>query len=34
VPGFDAGARAQAVADAAIESFKKRRWVTVRAQVD
>lgn len=34
VPGFDAGARAQAVADAVIESFNKKRWVKVRARLD
>ena len=29
VPGFDAGASAQAVADAVLESFEKKCWVTV-----
>jgi len=29
VPGFDAGASAQAVADAVLESFEHKRWVTV-----
>ena len=28
-PGFDAGASAQAVADAVLESFEKKSWVTV-----
>ncbi len=27
-PGFDAGAKSQAVADAVLESFEKRTWVT------
>lgn len=29
VPGFDAGATAQAVADAVLESFEKKTWVNV-----
>jgi len=29
VPGFDAGAAAQAVADAVLESFEKRTWVAI-----
>jgi len=29
VPGFDHGASAQAVADAVLESFEKRTWVTI-----
>ncbi|MBW3543414.1 MAG: Gfo/Idh/MocA family oxidoreductase [Planctomycetes bacterium] len=34
VPGFDCGARAQAVADAVLESFDKRRWVDVQAPLN
>jgi hypothetical protein len=30
VPGFDHGARAQAVADATLDSFEKRTWVDVK----
>jgi hypothetical protein len=29
VPGFDDGASAQAVADAVLESFEKRTWVSI-----
>ena len=31
VPGFDDGARAQAVADAVLKSFDDRRWVNIDA---
>ena len=34
VPGFDHGARAQAVADAVLESFEQRRWVELNAGLD
>ena len=34
VPGFDAGARAQAVADAVLLSFAERRWVDVDARLE
>jgi hypothetical protein len=34
VPGFDHGARAQAVADAVLESFEKRSWVSIEADLD
>ncbi|HUG91684.1 MAG TPA: Gfo/Idh/MocA family oxidoreductase [Planctomycetaceae bacterium] len=34
VPGFDDGARAQAVADAVLVSFAERRWVDVEARLD
>ncbi len=34
LPGFDHGARAQAVADAVLESFEKRAWVEPELQVD
>lgn len=30
IPGFDHGARAQAVADAVLESYEKRTWVDVK----
>jgi predicted dehydrogenase len=30
VPGFDAGASAQAVADAVLRSFAEQRWVDVK----
>ncbi|MGQ0634052.1 MAG: Gfo/Idh/MocA family protein [Planctomycetaceae bacterium] len=33
VPGFDDGARAQAVADAVLESFASRRWVDIRGSL-
>ncbi len=33
IPGFDHGARAQAVADAVLESFEKRTWVNVQTQL-
>jgi hypothetical protein len=29
VPGFDHGASAQSVADAVLESFEKRTWITI-----
>lgn len=32
VPGFDAGARAQEVADAVLESSATGRWVTIRSR--
>lgn len=31
IPGFDHGARAQAVADGVLESFDKKTWVTINA---
>jgi predicted dehydrogenase len=34
VPGFDAGASAQAVADAVLTSFETRKWVDVDAPAD
>lgn len=34
VPGFDHGARAQAVADAVLESFEKRTWIDVDLAVE
>ena len=34
VPGFDAGASAQLVADSVLESFEKRTWVTVDCKLD
>jgi predicted dehydrogenase len=34
VPGFDAGASAQAVADAVLESFEKRVWIPINVQLD
>jgi len=34
VPGFDAGASAQLVADSVLESFEKRTWVTVDCKFD
>ena len=34
VPGFDHGARAQAVADAVLQSFEKRSWVSIEADLD
>lgn len=33
VPGFDHGATAQAVADAVLESFEKRAWVEIQADL-
>lgn len=33
IPGFDHGARAQAVADAVLESFKKRTWIDIKPQL-
>jgi len=33
VPGFDDGARAQAVADAVLDSFDKRVWVNIEADL-
>lgn len=33
VPGFDHGATAQAVADAVLESFEKKTWVTIDAKL-
>ena len=32
IPGFDHGASAQAVADAVLESFEKRTWVSIPGQ--
>ncbi len=34
VPGFDAGASAQLVADSVLESFEKRTWVNVECRLD
>jgi predicted dehydrogenase len=34
VPGFDAGATAQAVADAVLTSFEQRTWVDIDARLD
>ena len=34
VPGFDHGARAQAVADAVLESYEKKTWVQIDADLD
>jgi predicted dehydrogenase len=34
VPGFDHGARAQAVADAVLESFERRTWVNIAPALD
>jgi predicted dehydrogenase len=34
VPGFDAGASAQLVADSVLESFEKRTWVMVDCKLD
>ncbi|MGH7199084.1 MAG: Gfo/Idh/MocA family protein [Planctomycetaceae bacterium] len=34
MPGFDHGARAQAVADAVLESFEKRTWIDVDLAVE
>ena len=34
VPGFDHGAKAQAVADAVLESFEQRRWVELQAKLN
>jgi len=34
VPGFDHGALAQAVADSVLESYEKRTWITVKAQLE
>ena len=34
VPGFDHGARAQAVADAVLESYEKQTWVQIDAKLD
>ena len=34
VPGFDHGASAQAVADAVLESFDKRTWIAIDANLD
>ena len=33
VPGFDDGASAQAVADAVLESFDRRTWITINADL-
>jgi len=33
IPGFDHGASAQAVADAVLESFEKRTWINIRADL-
>jgi len=32
IPGFDAGAAAQAVADAVLQSFEQRTWIDIRAE--
>jgi len=34
VPGFDHGARAQAVADAVLDSFETRKWIDVDTNLD
>ncbi len=34
VPGFDDGAKAQAVADAVLESFERRTWIEINAPLD
>jgi hypothetical protein len=34
VPGFDHGARAQAVADAVLDSFENRSWVNIQADLE
>ncbi len=34
IPGFDHGARAQAVADAVLESFEKRIWVQIQSKLE
>ncbi len=34
VPGFDDGARAQAVADAVLESFDRKAWIEIDAELD
>ena len=34
MPGFDHGAAAQAVADAVLESFDKKAWIEINAELD
>lgn len=34
MPGFDHGARAQAVADSVLDSFARRAWVDIKASMD
>jgi len=33
IPGFDDGARAQAVADSVLKSFEERRWIDIPALI-
>ena len=33
IPGFDHGASAQDVADAVLESFHKRTWITIGKKI-